>query len=177
MTTWSASQRFVEVELGSQSTRLADAARSIQILQRIDRLGALGVAAMLLGLTEHSLELAIRQVMERKAFGAPIGSFQALQHHAAEMLVRVEGSRAAVYRDAWALETEAEQAPLLVAGAKAYAGESARWVCEDTLQPFGGIGFTWETDPHIYYKRAKTLEQFYGSTRWQLEAALQASRI
>jgi len=93
------------------------------------------------------------------------------------MWIRMESSRSAVYRAAWAVENEQNEAPLLVASAKAYCGDSARFVCGETIQLFGGVGYTWEYDPHIYYKRVKTLEQLYGSTRNQLEAALQSQGI
>ncbi len=65
----------------------------------------------------------------------------------------------------------------MVAAAKAYAGDAARYVCGQSIQIHGGVGFTWEYDPHIYYKRCKTLEQSYGSTRQQLEAALRAAGL
>jgi alkylation response protein AidB-like acyl-CoA dehydrogenase len=143
----------------------------------VDRLASLGAAALLLGLSERSLELAVAYLKERKAFGVPIGSFQALQHRAAEMLLRVESARSSVYRAAWAFDAAPEQAPLLAATAKAYGGDTGRFVCGETIQIFGGVGYTWEYDPHIYWKRVKTLEQFYGSTRSQLESVLAAAGI
>jgi len=170
-------QRFVEVALDAPGTLVADAASAQRRLEAVDRLAALGAAALLLGLMERALELSVAYLMERKAFGVPIGSFQALQHRAADCLLRVESSRSAVYRAAWALEHDPEAARLLVAVAKAYAGDAGRSVTGEAIQFFGGVGYTWEYDPHIYYKRTKTLEQFYGPTRAQLEAALQAAGI
>ena len=81
------------------------------------------------------------------------------------------------YRAAWAADRGTEDVPLLCAVAKAYAGDAGRFVCGEAIQLHGGVGFTWEYDPHIYFKRVKTLEQFYGSTRSQLEAALRAAGI
>jgi alkylation response protein AidB-like acyl-CoA dehydrogenase len=167
-------QRFAEIELDQPGTLLADLPSSRPILEAVDRLGALAASALLLGLAERALELTVGYLNERKAFGVPIGSFQVLQHRAADMVLRVESSRSAVYRAAWALDEAPESADLLVAAAKAYCGDSARLVCGDAIQLFGGVGYTWEYDPHIYFKRAKTLEQFYGATRVQLERALRA---
>ena len=170
-------QRFVEIDLDAPGALLAsgDAARAA--LAAADRLGALGAAALLLGLMERSLELSVAYLKDRKAFGVPIGSFQALQHRAAEMLLRTESSRSAVYRAAWAFDHDPAAAPLLAAAAKAYCGDAGRYVCGETIQIFGGVGYTWEYDPHIYWKRVKTLEQFCGSTREQLEAVLEAAGI
>lgn len=170
-------QRFVEVALDLPGVLVAGPAASAEILPAVDRLAAVAAAALLLGLSERSLELALAYLKERKAFGVPIGSFQALQHRAAEMLLRVESSRSAVYRAAWSFDHDPAQAPLVAAAAKAYAGDAARYVCGETIQIFGGVGYTWEYDPHIYWKRVKTLEQFYGSTRSQLDAVLEALGI
>lgn len=170
-------QRFVEIVLDDPGTLLADRAQAAACLEAADRLGALGAAAVLLGLMERSLELSVAYLKERKAFGVPIGSFQALQHRAADMLLRVESSRSAVYRAAWAFDHDPASAPLLAATAKAYCGDAGRYVCGETIQIFGGVGYTWEYDPHLYWKRVKTLEQFYGSTRSQLEAVLEAAGI
>ena len=175
--TLDAAQRFVEIVFDASATLLADAACAASLLEEVDRVASLGAAALLLGLMERSLELAVAYLKERRAFGKPIGSFQALQHRAADMLLRTESSRSAVYRAAWTLENAPEKAPLLIAAAKAYCGESSRLVCAETIQMFGGVGFTWEYEPHIYFKRARTLEQLYGSTRSQLETALQAVGI
>ena len=164
-------QRFAEIGLDAPGTLLDVPSGAWEAAQR---LGALGAAAFLLGAMERAHEITVDYLKERQAFGVPIGSFQALQHRAADMLLRTESSRAAVYRAAWALDADPDAAPLLVATAKAYAGSAARYVCGQAIQLYGGVGFTWEYDPHIFYKRTKTLEQFYGSTGDQLEAVLKA---
>jgi len=170
-------QRFVEIVLDLPGTLVASRGATAELLAVVDRLAAVGAAALLLGLSERALELSVSYLSERKAFGVPIGSFQALQHRAAEMLLRVESSRSAVYRAAWSFDHDPAQAPLLAATAKAYCGDTGRYVCGEAIQIFGGVGYTWEYDPHIYWKRVKTLEQFYGSTRSQLDAVLEASAI
>jgi alkylation response protein AidB-like acyl-CoA dehydrogenase len=167
-------QRFAELRLDAPATLLAEGARAEALLAESARLGALGAAAVLLGLMERSLETAVAYMLERRAFGAPIASFQALQHRAADCVLQTESTRSAVYRAAAAEEQGGADAALLAAVAKAWAGPAARLVCGEALQFHGGVGFTWEYDPHIYLKRAKTLELFHGSTRSQLEAVLRA---
>jgi alkylation response protein AidB-like acyl-CoA dehydrogenase len=168
-------QRFSEIVFEDPGVLLADRAKSREILADADSLAALGAAAFLLGLMERSLETTVAYTAERQAFGAPIASFQALQHRCADALLQTESTRSAVFRAAWAADESPEDAAYLAAVAKAWAGPAARYVCGQAIQLHGGVGFTWEYDPHIYLKRAKTLEQLYGSTRSQLEKAL-ASR-
>jgi alkylation response protein AidB-like acyl-CoA dehydrogenase len=164
-------QRFAIVPLDHPATLIGPAA----LLDRVDRLGAVGASAMLLGIMQRCLEMTLAYVNTRAAFSRPIGAFQALQHRLANMLLRVESTRSAVYRAAWCLDADDPDAPLACATAKAYAGDAARLVCGETIQMHGGIGFTWELDVHFFFKRAKTLEQFYGSTEEQLERALAAA--
>jgi alkylation response protein AidB-like acyl-CoA dehydrogenase len=170
-------QRFAEISFDDPAVAIADPARCAELLAEADRLGALGAAAILLGLMERSLELAVAYTAEREAFGVPIGSFQALQHRCADMLLQTESTRSAVFRAAWAEQAAPQEAAYLAAVAKAWAGPAARFVCGQSIQLHGGVGFTWEYDPHIYLKRAKTLEQFHGATRSQLEAVLARSAV
>jgi alkylation response protein AidB-like acyl-CoA dehydrogenase len=165
------SQRFGRVDLDHPGTRVAESS----LLERNDVIAATGAAAMLLGLMSRALEITVEYVKARQAFGRPIGAFQALQHRLAEMLLRVESTRSAVYRAAWCFDTGAPETALAAATAKAYGGDAARLVCGESIQMHGGIGFTWEVDLHFYFKRVKTLEQLYGSTEAQLERALAAA--
>jgi len=164
-------QRFGTVEFEHAAARLG----GVELLEHTDRLAAVGAAAMLLGIMGRSLEMTLEYVNTRAAFQRPIGAFQALQHRLADMLLRTESTRSAVYRAAWCLAANDPDASLACATAKAYAGDAARLVCGETIQMHGGIGFTWELDAHLFFKRAKTLEQFYGSTDEQLERALKAA--
>jgi len=164
-------QRFGAVELDSPAVTVG----APTLLQRIDQLAAVGAAAMLLGIMSRCLELTLEYVQTRQAFKRPIGSFQALQHRLADMLLKTESSRSAVYRAAWCHDTGSADTALACASAKVYAGDASRLVCGESIQMHGGIGFTWELDLHFYFKRAKTLEQHYGSTEVQLERALAAA--
>ena len=164
-------QRFGEVRLDHAATLVGPPG----LLARIDLVAAVGAGAMLLGIMGRLLEMTIAYVQTRQAFRRPIGAFQALQHRLADMLLRTESTRSAVYRAAWCLDTNDAEAGLACAAAKAYAGDASRLVCGEAIQMHGGIGFTWELDLHFYFKRAKTLEQHYGSTESQLERALVAT--
>jgi len=171
LATFDLAQRFSAVTFDHAATRVGEAG----LLERIDQLAAIGAAAALLGIMSRCLELTIEYVQTRKAFGRPIGSFQALQHRLADMLLKSESTRSAVYRAAWCYDTRAADTALACAAAKAYAGDASRLVCGESIQMHGGIGFTWELDLHFFFKRAKTLEQHYGSTEVQLERAMQAA--
>ena len=119
-------------------------------------------AAESVGLAARAMEMAVEYAKERKQFDRPIGTYQAVSHACAQMLLEVEGARAAVYWAAWALDFEPETAPLAVACAKAYAGDAGRRVPRAALQVHGGIGFTWEHDLHFFLKRGEANAHAYG---------------
>ncbi|MBI4518414.1 MAG: acyl-CoA/acyl-ACP dehydrogenase [Deltaproteobacteria bacterium] len=164
-------QRFGKVTLDHAAEKIGAAS----LLDRADQLAAIGASATLLGIMSRALEITIDYVQTRRTFNRPIGSFQALQHRLSEMLLRTESTRSAAYRAAWCFDTGDADTALACASAKAYAGDASRLVCGEAIQMHGGIGFTWELDLHFYFKRAKTLEQHYGSTEVQLEHALAAA--
>lgn len=134
---------------------------------------ALAAAAEMLGSSRKSLEMSVDYAKVREQFGQPIGSFQAIKHYLATMLEAVENTHSAVYYAAWAVEAQSVDAALAVSSAKAYANESARMVTGQAIQVHGGIGYTWEYDLHLYWKRAKHLEPLYGDTAFHRERVLQ----
>jgi alkylation response protein AidB-like acyl-CoA dehydrogenase len=164
-------QRFGAVQLEQAATLLGPPS----LLERTDQLAAVGAGAMLLGIMARCMEMTIGYVGTRQAFKKPIGAFQALQHRLADVLLKTESTRSAVYRAAWCVDAADADAALACAAAKAYAGDASRAVCGEAIQMHGGIGFTWELDLHFYFKRAKTLEQHYGSTETQLARAAAAA--
>ena len=133
------------------------------------RRGAVGAAAEMLGAARRCLDMSVAYAKVREQFGQPIGSFQAIRHKCAEMLLEVENSHSATYYAAWALDARAEDQELAASVAKAYVGDAARKVCGDSIQVHGGIGFTWEYDLHLYFKRAKALEPMYGDGDYHRE--------
>ena len=139
------------------------------LLEALVRMGAVGAAAEMLGAARRCLDMAVEYAKVREQFGQPIGSFQAIRHKCAEMLLEVENSHAAVYYAAWAIDAKAEDADLAASVAKAYVGDASRKVCGEAIQVHGGIGFTWEYDLHLYFKRAKALEVQYGDADFHRE--------
>jgi alkylation response protein AidB-like acyl-CoA dehydrogenase len=164
------STRWSEVQLAATPAVLVgDAGQAAPTLDAVLRRAAVAAAAEMLGAARKCLELSVEYAKVREQFGQPIGSFQAIRHKCAEMLLEVENSHAATYYAAWAQDAGADDAALAASVAKAYVGDAARRVCGEAIQVHGGIGFTWEYDLHLYFKRAKSLEGLYGDADWHRE--------
>ncbi len=138
----------------------------------IDR-GKLMMAAEMCGGAQKALEMAVDYAKIREQFGRPIGSYQAISHKCANMLVDVEGAKSATYAAAWALTNETDDASLGAAIAKAAASDAYRRTTADAVQIHGGIGFTWEHDMHLYFKRAKSSEVMFGDATYNRELVAQ----
>ena len=134
---------------------LADAATRAAVLVAADSLGA----------AQRMLDLAVEYSLQRKQFGVPIGSFQAVKHAAATILVGVEAARSIVYFAAASVESQAESHRLHAAAAKAQVTEQGVQAADGALTLHGAIGYTWEHDLHLFYKRAKLDEQLFGSPK------------
>jgi alkylation response protein AidB-like acyl-CoA dehydrogenase len=135
----------------------------------LSRWGAVGSVAELLGCVEAQRDLAVAYAKERKQFGVPIGSFQAVKHHCAEMHVLVEALRVAVWAAA-IHAVEQEESIDHVAVAKSYAGKAGMQVGKLALQVHGGIGFTWEHPLHRFLKRTTRLTSAFGDAGWHRES-------
>jgi alkylation response protein AidB-like acyl-CoA dehydrogenase len=133
------------------------------------RRAAVGAAAEMLGASRKSLEMSVEYAKVREQFGQPIGSFQAIKHRLAEMLEATENLHSTVYYAAWAIDAQPPDMALAASVAKSIANESSRMVCGQAIQVHGGIGYTWEYDLHLYWKRAKHLEALYGDTVYHRE--------
>jgi alkylation response protein AidB-like acyl-CoA dehydrogenase len=133
---------------------------------------AVGAAAEMLGAARRCMEMSVEYAKVRQQFGQPIGTFQAIKHACAEMLLEVENSHAATYFAAWAMDAGSPEAALAASTAKAYVGDASRKVCGSSIQVHGGIGFTWEYDLHLYVKRAKHFEPLYGDADFHRERAV-----
>src|SRR5262249_51642327 len=142
------------------------------VLEAVLDRAAVGASAEMLGAARKCLEMSGAHARSREQFGQPIGSFQAVKHTCAEMLLEVEQAHSATYYAAWALSAGAADASLAASVAKAYVGGAARKVCGDAIQVHGGIGFTWEFDLHLSFKRAKHLEPLYGDADFHRQRAL-----
>lgn len=133
---------------------------------RVTAAGLLMTAAALLGVAGGALDAAVRYATDRVQFGRPIGTFQAVQHLCADMLVDVEASRSAVYGAAWGIgHLPPAEGLRAAATAKAWCARAARRVCEASLQVHGGIGFTWECDAHLRLRAAHVFAAAFGGAR------------
>jgi alkylation response protein AidB-like acyl-CoA dehydrogenase len=127
------------------------------------------LAAEMVGGMQRTLELTVEYAKTRKQFGKPIGIFQAVQHQCADMYLETESARSAAYYGAWALEENVSDAARAVSIAKMYASDAARMVGNRGIQVHGGMGFTWENDLHLYYRRAKSSETMFGDATFHRE--------
>jgi alkylation response protein AidB-like acyl-CoA dehydrogenase len=119
-----------------------------------DRVRA-GIAAEVVGIAQRGLDMSLAYVKDRKQFGVPVGSFQAVAHRCAQMLLSTESARSTAYFAAWAADADPQRFPEAAALAAAAAADAGRDVTAGAIQSHGGIGFTWEADVHWLYKRAQ----------------------
>lgn len=130
---------------------------------------ALALAAEMVGGIQRLLDLTVEYAKTRKQFGKPIGTFQAVQHQCADMLFYLEGARAAVYYAACLLSENDPGARAAISVAKAYASDTFRVCGNSAIQVHGGMGFTWENDAHLFYRRAKASETAFGDATFHRE--------
>jgi alkylation response protein AidB-like acyl-CoA dehydrogenase len=142
-------------------------------LARAFDIAAVALAAEMVGGMQRTLDIAVEYAKTRKQFGKPIGSFQAVQHHCADMYLETESARSAAYYAAWAIENDAPDAAVAVSIAKMYASDVSRTVGNRGIQVHGGMGFTWENDIHLYYRRAKASETALGDATYHRERIAQ----
>lgn len=143
------------------------------LIDRIVDRGKVALCGEMCGGAQRVLDMSVEYAKVREQFGKPIGSFQAIQHKCANMLVEVESSKSVAYYAAWAVANNVADAPLAAAMAKSYCSDAYRHVSAEGIQIHGGIGFTWEHDMHIYFKRAKSSEVTFGDATWNRELVAQ----
>jgi len=142
-------------------------------LSRVLDRATVALCAEMCGGAQKVLDMTVEYAKIRQAFGRPIGSYQGVKHRAADMLVDVENSKSITYYAAWALDENSPEAPLAVSMAKAYVSDAYRRVAAAGIQLHGGIGFTWEHDLHLYFKRAKGSEFTFGDATHHRERVAQ----
>jgi hypothetical protein len=135
------------------------------LLRRVQDRAAVLFAFEQVGGAQRSLEMARDYALQRYAFGRPIGSFQAIKHKLADVYVATELARSNAYYGAWALARNAPELPVAAAAARISANEAFFLAAKENIQVHGGMGYTWEFDCHLYYRRAKLLSLALGSTR------------
>jgi alkylation response protein AidB-like acyl-CoA dehydrogenase len=129
-----------------------------------DRVRA-AISAEVVGVCQRALEMTVEYVKDRRQFGVPVGSFQAVSHRCAQMLLHTESARSTAYYAAWAAEAEPQRLGEAAALAAAAAATGAREVAASAIQAHGGIGFTWEADVHWLYKRGEVDRALLGGAK------------
>jgi alkylation response protein AidB-like acyl-CoA dehydrogenase len=145
------------------------------VLERVLDLAAVALAAEQVGGAQICLDTAVQYAKDRVQFGRPIGSFQAIKHKCADMLLEVESAKSAAYYAGWCAAELNDELPSVASLAKAYCSEAYFHTTAENIQIHGGIGFTWEHSAHLYFKRAKSSELLFGDPTYHRE--LLAQRI
>ncbi len=151
--------------------------RGWDVLRSVQRKAAVAYSAYLVGLAQRDFEISVDYAKERVQFGRPIGSFQAIQHKAADMVTDVDGARFIMYRAAWAITENEPDQDLQVSMAKAWASDATRRVVAHGQQIHGGIGFTKEYVIQLFYRRQKMAELMWGDGDYHREKVAQLLHI
>jgi alkylation response protein AidB-like acyl-CoA dehydrogenase len=157
--------RFDGVRVAAADTLPAEGHQYEAVFDRI----CVALAAESTGVAQRTLEMAVEYAKDRHQFGRPIGSYQAVSHRCAQMLLETENAHSTVYGAAWAADAEPESLPLAASMAKAYASDAGWRVPDASIQVHGGIGFTWEHDLHFFLKRGRANAALFGDARWHRE--------
>jgi alkylation response protein AidB-like acyl-CoA dehydrogenase len=165
--------RFDGVELGGDAL-MGPPDKAWPALKRTLEWATAALCAEMVGGAQKVLESSTEYAKTRHQFGKPIGIYQAVSHKLADMLVLSESGRSATYYAAWAVEADAPDRALASSMAKAYVSDAYRKVAGDGIQVHGGIGFTWEHDMHLYFKRAKASEVTLGDATYHRELVAQS---
>ncbi|HLG92113.1 MAG TPA: acyl-CoA dehydrogenase family protein [Acidimicrobiales bacterium] len=160
---------------GTPARLVGDEGGAWEVLSRTLDLAAVALAAEQVGGAQRCLDMSVEYAKVRIQFGRPIGSFQAIKHKCADMLLEVESAKSAAYYAGWAAAEGSDELPAVASLAKSYCSEAYFHAAAENIQIHGGIGFTWEHDAHLYFKRAKSSELMLGDPAYHRE--LLAQRI
>ena len=176
LTTMDQTRKQARVEFSGTPARLIgnEGGASAALTKTLD-LAAVALANEQVGGAQKCLDMSVEYAKVRVQFGRPIGSFQAIKHKCADMLLEVESAKSAAYYASWAAAEDSDELPVVASLAKAYCSEAYFHAAAENIQIHGGIGFTWEHDAHLYFKRAKSSELLLGDPTYHRE--LLAQRI
>ena len=160
---------------GTPATLIGTDGEGWATLEKTLDLAVVALAAEQVGGAQLCLEMAVQYAKDRVQFGRPIGSFQAIKHKCADMLLEVESAKSAAYYAGWCASELNDELPSVASLAKAYCSEAYFHAAAENIQIHGGIGFTWEHPAHLYFKRAKSSELLFGDPTYHRE--LLAQRI
>jgi alkylation response protein AidB-like acyl-CoA dehydrogenase len=164
--------RFDGVRVAAAETLPAEGHEYEAVLDRV----CVAIAAESTGVAQRTLEMAVEYAKDRQQFGRAIGTYQAVSHRCAQMLLETENARSNVYGAAWAADAEpqTQTLPLAASMAKAYASDAGWRVPDASIQVHGGIGFTWEHDLHFFLKRGRANAATFGDAKWHRERVAEA---
>ncbi len=161
-----------DVSVGADAL-VGEKGKGWQPLARVVDRATVALCGEMCGGAQKVLDMTTEYAKIRVAFGKPIGAYQAVKHTAADMLVDVESAKSITYYAAWAVDEQVAESPLAASMAKAYVSDAFRKVAAAGIQLHGGIGFTWEHDLHLYFKRAKGSEFTFGDATYHRERVAQ----
>jgi alkylation response protein AidB-like acyl-CoA dehydrogenase len=174
LSTMDQTRKQAKIEFASTPATLIGAeGKGWDILSTVLDLAAVGLAAEQVGGAQKVLEMAVEYAKVRVQFGRPIGSFQAIKHKCADMLLEVESAKSAAYYGLWCASEMNDELPSVASLAKAYCSEAYFHATAENIQIHGGIGFTWEHPAHLYFKRAKSSELMFGDPTYHREQLAQ----
>ncbi len=167
-------RKQARLEFAGVEARLigADGGAAAGLSKTLD-LVAVGLAAEQVGGAQRCLDASVDYAKNRIQFGRPIGSFQAIKHKCADMLLEVESAKSAAYYAAFAAAEDSDELPVVASLAKSYCSEAYFHAAAENIQIHGGIGFTWEHPAHLYFKRAKSSELLFGDPTFHREQLAQ----
>ncbi|MCZ7529193.1 MAG: acyl-CoA/acyl-ACP dehydrogenase [Acidimicrobiia bacterium] len=176
LTTMDQTRKQAKLEFSGVSAQLlgSEGAGWDALSKTLDQ-AAVAISNEMIGGAQFVLDMAVQYAKDRVQFGRPIGSFQAIKHKCADMLLEVESGKSAAYYASWAAAEDNDELPVVASLAKAYCSDAYFHAAAENIQIHGGIGFTWEHDAHLYFKRAKSSEILLGDATYHRE--LLAQRI
>ena len=160
---------------GVEATLIGEEGQGWPVLEGVLDLASVALAAEQVGGAQRCLDMSVEYAKVRVQFGRPIGSFQAIKHKCADMLLEVESAKSAAYYAGWCAAEMNDELPQVASLAKSYCSEAYFHAAAENIQIHGGIGFTWEHPAHLYFKRAKSSELLFGDPTYHRE--LLAQRI
>jgi alkylation response protein AidB-like acyl-CoA dehydrogenase len=171
-------RRQARLEFSSTPARLVgtEGGAGPVLTQTLD-LAAVALAAEQVGGAQRCLEMSVEYAKNRYQFGRPIGSFQAIKHKCADVLLEIESAKSAAYYASWAADEDADDLPLVASMAKAYCSDAYFHAAAENIQIHGGIGFTWDDDAHLYFKRAASSGLLFGDSAYHRERLLQHAQL
>ena len=176
LATMDQTRKQAKLELSNTPGRLVGTdGNGWNVLTRVLDRAAVALAAEQVGGAQMVLDMSVEYAKVRVQFGRPIGSFQAIKHKCADMLLEVESAKSAAYYAAWCASEDNDELPAMASLAKSYCSEAYFHAAAENIQIHGGIGFTWEHPAHLYFKRAKSSELLFGDPTYHRE--LLAQRI